>query len=486
MSRDSWDLIDPDDSARMRDKLLRRQVRFQLYPYSPFFRKILDAAGIRADGISGISDLEKLPMTDRHLFSEAHDDFVLKPTIRAIRRWSSAGQLYRGAIDRLLRGIDYAGKELGNEYEPVHVIETSGTTGEPIPIQLTRHDLSVLATQGKRALEVAGVNESDVVLNLLEPTASGAFWPFWLGGVALGLRQVAPGPLGISEALKWSMRSKPTVLVARSEEALGLIGAEVLPDVRLVVTAPEPISAELRRRIMETRTSAKIVSTYRFAEGRTIWAECLEGSGYPDAGFHLSPDFDLVEAVSPWTGQPSSAGEPIEIVFTGLVQRGTALARYRTGDIAKGGIASGRCQYCGRIVDRIIGPIVRSTNLLQIRLPETDPVHVDVEVLAEALAHPALNSWQVEIAKEDKDPRGSDEVFVHFTPKENRDPALVAVEIDRVLRTTIGLSPTQLVLTENAGGGIVDKRPVAVRNPRFVGDGAGEATHVRLWRTPED
>lgn len=484
MAKDPWDAIDPDDSARLRDKLLRRQVRFQLYAYSPFYRKTLDALEIRVAGFSGLADLGKLPMIDREALTEAPDEFVLKPTVGAIRRWSSPRQLYSGAADRLLRGLDYAGKELSNEYEPVHVIETSGTTGEPIPISLSRHDLSALATQGKRTLEVAGVSESDVVLNLLEPTASGAFWPIWLGGVALGLRQIAPGPLGIEEALSWSMKSKPTVLVARAEEALELIDARGLPDVKLVLAAPEPVSPGLRRRIMEASASLRIVATYRFAEGRAVWAECAQGSGYPDAGFHLSPDLDLVEAVSPWTEEPSSPGEPAEIVFTGLVQRGTALARYRTGDVAKGGIATGRCNYCGRIVDRIIGPIVRTSNLLQIQLPGNDPVSVDVEVLAEVLAQPALSSWQVEIGKEDEDPRGADELFVHFTPKENLDPAMVAVEIDRVLRTAIGLSASQLVLTENASGGIVDKRPIAVKNTRFTGDGAAEGTHVRLWRTP--
>lgn len=483
-----WDSIDPDDLSRLRDRLLRRQVRFQLYAHGAFYRKALDDLGVKADGFAGFSDLHKLPLVGRDVLARASEDFVLRPTTGSIRRWSSARQLYTGALDRMLRGVDYAGRELANEYEIVHSLETQGTTGESIPIHLSRRDLAVLATQGSRMLQVAGVTNSDVVINLLEPIASGAFWPVWFGGVSLGLRQFAPGPLAPQEAASWFRRSDATVLIARAEDALALFGETEggLPGVRLVIAAPETVSPELRRRLMESAGGVPVIFTYRFAEGRAVWTECIQGGGYPDAGFHLSPDIELLETVSPWTLEPAKLGEAGEVVFTSLDQRGTAVARYRPGDIAKGGIVSGRCRYCARIVDRIVGPIVRAANFVQLRINGGEPVGVDIEALAAALAHPAVESWQVEISKEDGDPRGADELFVRFSPKNAKDPAMVAVELDRILRTEMGLSASQFVLAEDTEEGILDRRPVPVGEQRVVRtDGQGQARHVRLWRTPE-
>lgn len=482
MDKYQWDSIDPDDLARMRDQRLRKQVRFQLYAYSAFYRRALDDLGVSAGGFAGVADLSKLELVDRDTLASAPEDFLLEPSHRSIQRWSSPNQLVRVALDRLFRGVDHADRELANEYEPVHARETAGSAGEPLTIHLTRRDLAVLATQGKRMLEVAGVKESDVLLNLLEPVASGGFWPVWTGGVSMGIRQIARGPLDPQEAVAVAKRWKTTVVMARAEDALALFdeaGEGGLTNLRLVITAPHPMSPALRRRLMERADPARIVSTYGFAEGRALWAECIEGSGYPDAGFHLSPDLDLIETISPIPSEPLG-----EVVFTGLDQRGTALARYRPGDVAAGGLAPGRCPYCGRIVDRILGPIVRADNLVQVRLEGERPVAVDVEMLAEALSHPALDSWQVEIAKEDGDPRGADQLFVRYVPRKNKDPAVVAVELDRVLRAEMGLPASQFVLTDDAAGGVIDSRPIPVGSPLNGPEDLEETGHVRLWRTP--
>lgn len=487
MPKTPWDSLDPDDLPRLRDKLLRHQVRFQLYPFSAFYRKVLDDLGVRAGGFAGTADLGKLPVVDRATLAERNNDFLLTPTPGSMRRWSSATQLYKGAWDRLLRGLEYARRELANEYEPVHVFETAAADTESVSIYLTRRDLATLATQGRRMLEVAGVKESDILANLLEPISSGAFWPVWMSGVSLGLRQIAPGPLTPDEVGSSTTLSSATVLIARAEDALAVLekGEDRLANLRLLILAPEPVSAGLRSRLIEAAGSLRIVSTYRFAEGRALWAECIEGAGSPDAGFHLSPDLELIETISPSTGEPAGGSEPGEIVFTGLDQRGTALARYRPGDVAVGGLVPGRCPYCGRIVDRIVGPVVRASNLIQITLAGTDRVTVDVEAFAEALAHPGLASWQVEIGKEDGDPRGDDEVFVHFTPKKDRDPAVLAVELDRLFQSEIGFSPSQFVVQENAGNGIIDTRPVPVGNRQSsVANDPDASSHVRLWRRP--
>jgi len=145
-----------------------------------------------------------------------------------------------------------------------------------------------------------------------------------------------------------------------------------------------------------------------------------------------------------------------------LEQRGTALIRYRPGDVAMGGVKFGNCPYCERVVERIIGPVRRARNLIELRLAGTQTVAIDVELLNDLLTHPGLEAWKVEVGKSDDDPRGVDEVLVLFSTKEKADPATVAVELDRQFRAEAGFSPTQFVLSEVAEPGVVDLRPIPV------------------------
>lgn len=464
MAATPWDALDPSELRRIRDRRLRRQVRFQLYAFSPFYRRTLDALGIQTAGFSGTEDLERLPLVDRAMLSGNPDDFMLQPSRAQIQRWGSGRQIAQIAFARLLRGIAYSDRELEHEYFPVHLLETTGTTGEPVPIRLSRRDLAVLATEGGRALEVAGVGVGDVMLNLLEPISAGGFWPLWAGAVGAGIQQVAPGMLEPENAAALGEKLRATVAVARADDALALLEASAERDFafRTVVVGPEPLPPGLRARLSDAAgPGARVVSTYGFAEGRTVWAECAEGSGNPDAGFHLSGDYEIVEVISPRSGAPVSYGDPGEVAFTALDQRGTALARYRPGDVALGGLIPGRCPYCGRTTERIIGPIRRTENLLAIQMAGADPLLVDLDVLSGALAHPGVGHWRLEVSKADGDPRAPDEVFVLFAPRGRSDPASTAVDLDRALRQEAGFSPTQLVLGQAFEPGVADLRAAA-------------------------
>lgn len=455
---DPWDGSDPEELSRLKDRRLRRQVRHQLYAYSRFYRRVLDEARISAQGFSGVADLSKLPLIGREELARFTEEFLLVPAEAAIQRRGSATQIAEVAVNRLFRGIESADRELGNDYRPVHTLETTGTTSEPLQIQLTRRDLALLSTQGARSLAVAGVGSPDIILSLIEPSSAGGFWPMWLGAVASGTRILAPGVLEPEYSAALATKTGATVLLARADDALMVVeAAGELPDLKTVLLGPEPVSPALRRRLsVELGDHVTVVSAYGFAEGRTLWVECREGSRYPDAGFH-STGFELFEAVNLRTRRPQPEGSLGEVAFTGLDQRGTALARYLPGDVAAGGIRGGRCPYCGRTVDRIIPPVVRRSNILEIQPAGEDPILLDVERVAEAMAHPSVASWRVEVQKLEHDPRGPDEVFVLFKPREGSDAAEVALEIDRAFRVEIGLTPTQLVLSDRSGG-VVDLR----------------------------
>ncbi|HVF11978.1 MAG TPA: AMP-binding protein [Actinomycetota bacterium] len=485
MSKQSWDALDQEDLARLRDKKLRRQVRFQLYAYSPFYRRVFDQAELRAEGFNGLADLQKVPTIGRSILAEDPEGFVLNPERSLIQRWGSGSQLAELAMDTLLRGVEHADDLLKNEYQTVHVLETTGTTGEPIPVSLSRRDLAVLATQGRRALEVAGVGKTDVVLNLMEPSSAGGFWPLWLGGVALGIKQNAPGFLEPQQAAALASKMKASVVLGTGEDVLEMLEVGLrLESLRKVVLGPQSTGPVLRRRIQERSSGVQVIATYGFAEGRSIWAECAAANGALDSGFHLSGDLDLFEVISPRSGKAVKAGDPGELHFTGLDQRGTALMRYRPGDVAMGGLRTGRCPYCGRMTDRIIGPIRRAENLLEIQPAGSEALAIDVEMLADVLSHPGLANWQVEVGKSDGEPRGPDELYVLFEPRSNVDASALVVDLDQSFRSEIGFSPTQFVLSDRAKGGVVDLRPILVNGQPNSTIGGEETPLVRLWRTP--
>jgi phenylacetate-CoA ligase len=487
MARPTWEAMDLDDRARLIDKRLRKQIRFQLYAYSPFYRDLLDDLGLEGAGFTGVEDLPKLPTVSRALLAAAPNEFVLRPSRSLMQRWGAAGQVTEAVLNVLLRGDASFERELVHDYRPVHTLETSGTTGEPIPIYLSRRDLAVLGTASRRMLDIAGVTVDDVVMNLLEPVRPGGFWAFWAGAVGLGVRQIVPGVLEPKEAAALAVKSRATVIVARALDLLDMLeaaGDARLPDLRTILLAPESMPPGLRKRVAEAvGPGVRLVETYGFAEGRSIWVECASGAGHPDAGFHTTGDLEIFEAVSIRTGEPVNYGELGEIVFTGLDQRGTALARYRPGDIAVGGLMRGRCPYCGRTVDRLIGPIRRSTSLLSLHLAGSEPVAIDVDALATAIAHPALAGWQIEVRKSEGDPRGADEVYVMYVPAPNRDAGQLAVDLDRAFRKDIGLSVTQFVLSEKVEDGVVDLRPVPAE-PIGADGWAKSGGRIRLWRHP--
>lgn len=486
MSAD-WEGMDFDDRARLIDKRLRKQVRFQLYAYSPFYRRLFDDLGVQTGGFDGRKDLPNLPLISRAVLAGAPADFVLKPSRHLMQKWGAVGQMTEAVVSVLFRGDASFERSLIHEYRPVHTLETSGTTGDPIPIYLSRRDIAILATQSRRMLEIAGITMDDVLLNFLEPIGPGGFWAFWVGAVGLGVQQIVPGVLEPEAAANLASKSKATVIASRALDLLELldaVGEGRLHDLRTIILAPEPLPAGLRRRVTERAgPGVRIIGTYGFAEGRGFWTECAQGAGHPDAGFHTSGDLEVFEVVSPVTGHPVRSGERGEIVYTGVGQRGSALARYRPGDIVVGGLLPGRCPYCGRTVDRLIGPIRRSGSLLNLQPAGGEPLAIDVDALANALAHPKLARWQVEVTKTEGDPRGADEVYVLYTPVSDLDAGQVAVDLDRACRKEMGLAVTQFVLSDHLENGVVDLRPISAE-PTRPPNGSSRGSRIRLWRQP--
>jgi hypothetical protein len=157
------------------------------------------------------------------------------------------------------------------------------------------------------------------------------------------------------------------------------------------------------------------------------------------------PDLEVLHVVDPETGEPSAG--PGELVLTQLGLRGSALLRWRTGDLVDG-IDERPCPACGRRVPRVLGlrrrALVPDLDLRSGRAP------VDLRPLAGTLAgRTDLDDWRLEVRRSPRD--GYHQVLVHVAPSAGTPPATVARAVARDLQTGAGVLPTQVLLADRTG-----------------------------------
>lgn len=443
----------------MRSRRLRGQVRRRLYPYSAFYRSALTTLWEEGRPKINIESIEGLPIATRRDLGDREDDFVLRVDPETIQREGPGRELAAVFIDRLLRGAEGAQRELDDEYAPAQALHTAGGTGAPATIWLTRRDVAHLAMLGARALTVAGVRPGSGVLNLMFPAEVGGFWGLWFGAMALGSRQIASGPLAPEIAAETIRVQEVETVIASGPDALALLESanpHSLRTLKTIVIPPEILPATMYAKLWDASPpQTRIVRTYGFAESRWVWAECRNGAGQRDGGYHTYPDQDIIRLIASDMDPSSERGE---IEFTGLDQRGTALLRYRPGDIALGGLATEPCRYCGRMVDRILGPIIRARNLLEFRMDEFGDKVVDVEVLESVMDHSDLDEWVFQLAKSHPDPWSPDDVFIYVKSAKGADPVDVIIDLEDALRRELGFSPSQFVVKEDIETAVIDSR----------------------------
>jgi phenylacetate-CoA ligase len=306
------------------DAELRRQLAY-LERSSNFYRERL--GGLR-ERVSGVADLPLLP-------------FTTKEELRA----GQASQLPLGAHlcappESLVR---------------IHV--TSGTTGEPVAIGLTRTDHETNSAIGGEAFRIAGVRVDDVVAHCLN-------YALYAGGIADHMALEASGatvvPVGVGQSRRlldlagrlgitalFGTLSYPSYLAARAGEA-GIDPARL--GLRRIVTAGEPGAglAAVRREIEDT-WGAAVADTFGMSDvWSTMAGECGRGEGlHLTTGGHA-----LLELVDPGSAEPVplADGATGELVWTHLRRQASPLLRYRSADL--GTVWTSPCS-CGRTGLRI-------------------------------------------------------------------------------------------------------------------------------------
>jgi phenylacetate-CoA ligase len=333
------------------DPLYRRQIAY-LFERSRLYREKLAGAGFTdAKSVGGLAEIAALPLTE-------------KDELRASRS-----------------EVEPIGTHLAAPMSEVtRIYSTSGTTGSPSFVPLTRRDLAGWVRISSRSYSACGLKRGDLLVSTYNAG------PFVAGAALdafneLGVTHIPIGS-GNSDRLMNAIRLlKPTVMAMTPSYALhlaewardrGIDAAET--SIERIMVAGEPGGGEpAMRRKLERAWYAQVTEAMGIGDiAVSLWGECDEQQGMHFGGRGLV-HFELIE---PESGRPLplADGAEGELVYTHLDREAAPLLRFRSRDQVRlwtGGCACGRTspriRCIGRTDDMLI---VRGVNLFPTALRE--------------------------------------------------------------------------------------------------------------------
>ncbi len=376
------------------------------------YRRTWAEAGVDVSRIRSVADLVLLPFTSKHDLMADPESFRLHCPDLPLH-------------ERALWEVNY----------------TTGSTGEPTPLYVTTHDYQAYLFQARRVAEIAGITDRDILANLfpLTPAAMGAFVrsepnAYAAGAALVGALTGAPhGEFGVhrslDDAVRMVERHRATVLwgvtsfVRRVIMRAAELGAD-FTSVRMCAVTGEASSPALRedmRARLRALGAERPVIFDRYGSTESgAHAQCREEGDWHNP----APEVIFHEVVDPDTGARLPDGERGMLALTHLNRRGTTLIRYLVGDIVS--LTHEPCPHCGRTGDRIVGPIVRTKDLIKVKGMLINPA-----VLLDRLrAVPGVDEFQVVLTRQDlRDPFSMDEMLVRVATKRADRDALAAMVV---------------------------------------------------------
>ncbi len=322
------------------------------YNNVPFYKQLLDKAGIKPSDITGIDDLKKLPFTTK---DDLRDNYPFG--------------MFAVPMDELVR---------------VHA--SSGTTGKPTVVGYTQHDIEIWAECAARSIVGAGGTKDDMI------HISYGYGLFTGGlGMHYGAEHLGATALPVSSGntrrqIQLLQDFESDIICCTPSYAM-FIG-ETLRDMgvdpkslklRAGILGAEPWTENMRKEI-EKLLDIKAYDIYGLSEiaGPGVSFDCEEQNG-----MHINEDYFFPEIIDPDTGEVLEDGEYGELVFTCIGKEALPLIRYRTRDICA--LITQPCS-CGRTTLRMTKPRGRSDDMLIIRGVNIFPSQVEHVLLELGLA----------------------------------------------------------------------------------------------------
>jgi phenylacetate-CoA ligase len=322
-----------EELAGLQLKRLQQTVR-RVWKQVPFYREKFKEMNLRLEDLQTLKDVKRLPMTTREDLRASYPYGLLAvPRDKTVRLHTS-----------------------------------SGTTGKPKAIFLSRKDLGNSADLIARCLIMSGASSQDVLQNMMTYGLFTGALIMHYGAEKVGMLVIPAGP-GNSERQLLLMQDFGTTLF-HTTPSFALYFADFLEKkgvnprrdlhLRKAYVGAEPYSEETRNKI-EGVYGIDVYNSYGLSEmnGPGVAFEC-----HLKNGMHLWEDQFLMEIVDPQTGRPLPEGEEGELILTTLSREAMPILRYRTRDITS--IIRARCR-CGRTHRRIARMTGRADDMLIVR-----------------------------------------------------------------------------------------------------------------------
>ncbi|MCA9403673.1 MAG: AMP-binding protein [Candidatus Omnitrophica bacterium] len=470
-----------DDIKQLQDRKLHQFINEYIYPFSPYYRKLFDDNKIDPRSIRRAEDLRHIPFTSKRDFIDDDEDhprfrdFILQPDAEKIRRAWPMSKTMPLAVLKALRGTEAVTHRISQEFRPVFMTYTTGTTNKPIPFMYSNYDVDNWRVSGARMMNLFEVEPDEKVLNLFPYAPHLAFWQVVFGGLAACNLVLSTGggkTVGTEGNIKALAKMQPTVVLGVPSYVYHVLRTAMDDGVRLdfvkkVVLGASKVTVGFKKKLAELLTAmgatdVRIFGTYGFTEARCAWAESPTGLE-ESSGYHLYPDREIFEVIDPETGEVKGEGEDGEIVYTSLDSRGSSVLRYRTGDFVRGGIRYDKCPYKNWFVPRLSSDIGRLSDVKDLQLSKVKGALVNLNHFGAVLSDlPVVDEWQLEIRKKDDDPYEVDELVVYVCVKSDCDRPALERKIRQEMVAATEVAPNKIVYIEHPE--MVERLQIEVAN----------------------
>lgn len=312
-----------------------------------FYRNRLEKAGVTADKIKALSDIQYIPYTTK---DDLRDNYPF------------------GMFGAPMKDI-------------IRIHASSGTTGNPTVVGYTREDMEHWSEQVARIVVAAGASENSLVqICFGYGMFTGAL------GLHYGLEKigasVVPTSSGNTERQLKFMRdfgtdtivATPSYCLYLAEAAREMSGEYPLSQykLKLGLLGSEGCTPEMRQQI-EQGWGGGFFATDNYGMSE-LNGPGLSGECHLRNGLHIAEDHFLCEVIDSKTLEVLDEQQTGEMVVTALTKRGIPMLRYRTKDITR--ISYEPCA-CGRTSARMHKIIGRSDDMLKIRGVNVFPSQVE-------------------------------------------------------------------------------------------------------------
>ena len=330
-------------TARLRELVERAEAKL------PFYQGRFKEAGVSANDIRSVDDLQRLPFTEK---SDLRDHYPFG--------------FFTVPLEQVVR---------------IHA--SSGTTGKPTVGGYTREDLDLWAEVMARTVSCAGITAKDVVHNAYGYGLFTGGLGFHLGAEKVGAT-VVPISGGLTRRQVMLMEDfgataltcTPSYSLVIAEEAADMgVDIKKRMKLRVGIFGAEPWSEKMRLEI-EAKLGLEAFDIYGLTEiiGPGVSMECEQHNG-----LHIFEDHFLPEIIDPDSGERLGYDQEGELIFTALTKTAMPVIRYRTRDRS---VLHAETCGCGRTMVRMEKVLGRTDDMLIVRGVNVFPQLVEKTLLS--------------------------------------------------------------------------------------------------------